>query len=71
VFRKARVRIWQGIALEPQLAGGDERLQARAMVTRALRELANDLTEWTDQYANAGLLVTAEQRDALQAIFDA
>jgi hypothetical protein len=71
ILRKARAGMLRGLTLEPQLAAGEERQQARRMVLKAVRELVDDLSDWTGQYTAAGPLVTAEQRDELQRLFDA
>jgi hypothetical protein len=71
IFSKALGVIARGVALEPQLMPGDERRQARRIVTGAMRELVDDLRAWLDQYDRAGTMVSRADAEALRAIFEA
>lgn len=69
IFRKAHGSIVRAITIERQLAA-DERGQARRLVAEALHDLVVDLNRWTDNYRAAGPLISDEQIEELERMFD-
>jgi hypothetical protein len=69
ILRRALGTIARGVVLEGQLAPED-RGQARATVLRGLRELAEGMRDWVEEWHRSGPLVTASEADELHRMFE-